>query len=163
MTIWVTFYSAIWQDNLICSEGNTSTHSQIHLSMVVRPWWTCICMASPPADDVCAVALVVGGDISVTHLTIGKSLAKILQKYAKILAKYRWHTWQWGNLRQKYCTLVARLVSLGIVFIFEVAWGLTGISSSLIHGTHACLSEERKHDLSPGHGHKCIILDVKII
>ena len=46
-------------------------------------------MASPPADDVCAVALVVGGDISVTHLTIGKSLAKILQKYAKILAKYR--------------------------------------------------------------------------
>ena len=163
MTIWVAFYCAIWQDNLICSEGNTSTHSQIHLSMVVRPWWTCICMASPPADDVCAVALVVGGDISVTHLTIGKSLAKILQKYAKILAKYRWHTWQWGNLGKNIALWWPGWSHLVLYSYLSWFGGWRGISSSLIHGTHACLSEERKHDLSPGHGHKCTILDVKNI
>ena len=130
--------------------------------MVVRPWWTCICMASPPADDVCAVALVVGDDISVTHLTIGKSLAKILQKYAKILAKYRWHTWQWGNLGKNIALWWPGWSHLVLYSYLRWFGGWRGISSSLIHWTHASLSEERKHVLSSGHGHKCTILMIRL-
>ena len=163
MTIWVTFYSAIWQDNLIMfrrqdkySFANPSidggqTVMDVYMHGIAPSWW-------------CMRGCVGGGgryisDTPDNREIFGKNIAKICKNIGQISVTHL----TMGKSWQKYCTLVARLVSLGLVFILEVVWGLTGISSSLIHGTAASLSEERKHDLSPGHGHKCSIFDKKNI
>ena len=122
MTIWVTFYSAIWQDNLIMfrrqhkySFANPSidggqTLMDVYMHGIAPSWWCmrgCLGGGGRYISDTPDNREIFGkniakickniGKTSMTHLTIGKSLAKILHSGGQ--AGLTWNSIHiWGGL-----------------------------------------------------------------